>query len=166
VKNFFVRGVGMTKRQWLLLCTATLSFYGVGNIWLVQLSSYRLWRYVGARDFWAYHIAWWHSIWGVIFFPAGLVFVGSLLMLWLRPPGVPRWAVWLGVGLQVLLYLLTALWWGPLMARLATRETGLLLPLYHELMVSHWLRVAIVTAYGVLAFWMLVQTMSLPYEHS
>jgi hypothetical protein len=156
----------MTKNQWLLLSTAALSFYGTGNIWLVQLSSYRLWRYVGPREFWTYHLAWWHSIWGVIFVPAGLVFVGSVLMLWLRPPGVPGWAVWLGFGLQVLLYTLTAVWWGPLMARLATREAGLLLPLYNKLMLNHWLRVAIVTAYGLLAFWMLAQTLRLPYERS
>lgn len=45
---------------------------GMGQIWLVQLSSYPLWAYVGAHEFHAYHIAWWHSIWGPIFIPAGL----------------------------------------------------------------------------------------------
>ena len=44
------------------------------------------------------------------------------------------------------------------MARLATPETGLSLPLYHQLMLTHWLRVAIVTAYGVLIFWMLARS--------
>jgi hypothetical protein len=33
----------MNKTQWLLLGTCALSFYGVGQVWLVQLSSYRLW---------------------------------------------------------------------------------------------------------------------------
>ena len=56
----------MNRNQWLLLATCALSLYSVGNIWPVQLSSYRLWKYVGPREFHAYHLAWWHSIWGVI----------------------------------------------------------------------------------------------------
>jgi hypothetical protein len=152
----------MNHTQWLLAVTAAFSFYSVGNIWLVQLSSYRLWPYVGKAEFHAYHIAWWRSIWGVIFIPAGVVFLGSLLMLWRRPPGVPAWAAWLGFALQVMLYGLTAVWWGPLMARLSTPEAGLSLLLYRKLMVSHWLRVAIVTAYGVLAFWMLWRSIFIP----
>jgi hypothetical protein len=58
----------------------------------------------------------------------------------------------------VLLYALTAVYWGPLMARLSTPESGLSLPLYHTLMQTHWLRVAIVTAYGLLVFWMLTRS--------
>jgi hypothetical protein len=56
------------------------------------------------------------------------------------------------------MYLLTAAWWGPLMARLATREQGLLPHNYHLLMTTHWLRVAIVTAYGLVALCTVVQT--------
>ena len=52
----------MNRSQWLLLCTCALSIYSVGNIWPVQLSSYRLWKYVGRSEFHAYHLAWWHSI--------------------------------------------------------------------------------------------------------
>lgn len=149
----------MKKNQWLLLVMSFLAFYGVGNIWLVQLSSYKLWPYVGRQEFYHYHIIWWHSIWGVIFIPAALLFLGSILMLWWRPPRVPTWAVRIGFALQVLLYGLTAVWWGPLMARLATRKDGLLLSRYELLMTTHWLRVAIVTAYGILLFWMLAKSM-------
>ncbi len=72
----------MTASHWLLLGTCALSVYGAGNIWPVQLSSYRLWTCVGPREFHAYHLAWWHSIWGVILGPAALVFLGASLMLW------------------------------------------------------------------------------------
>jgi hypothetical protein len=84
--------------------------------------------------------------------------LGFYLDVLVPPAGVPRWAVWLGFCLQVLLYALTAVYWGPLMARLSTPESGLSLPLYHTLMQTHWLRVAIVTAYGLLVFWMLTRS--------
>ena len=74
----------MTKDQWLLLVTFALSCYGTGQVWLVQLSSYRLWSYVGKNEFRAYHLAWWHGIWGVILAPACLVSLGAVLMLWWR----------------------------------------------------------------------------------
>src|SRR5512138_1072945 len=146
----------MNWTRWLLVAAAVLGIYAVGNIWPVQLSSYPLWAYVGQREFHAYHVAWWHSIWGVILAPASLLFVVSVLMLWWRPAGVPGWAVWAGFGLQLALLLGTALWWGPLMARLSTPEGGLVRGLFPLLLRTHWLRVAIVTAYGALAVWMLV----------
>jgi hypothetical protein len=147
--------------QWLLLITVALSFYGMGNIWLVQLSSYRLWAYVGPREFQAYHSAWWRSIWGVILAPAGLVFLASILMLWIRPLGVPVFAVWIGFALQLSMVVGTAIWWGPLMARLADPQSGLILPLYRQLLLTHWIRVALVTSYGLLAFWMLAKSILL-----
>lgn len=55
----------MTASEQLLMAACALSFYGVGQVWLVQLSSYPLWTYVGEREFHAYHRAWWRSIWGV-----------------------------------------------------------------------------------------------------
>jgi hypothetical protein len=150
----------MSRNQWLLIVTVFLSVYGVGQVWLVQLSSYHLWAYVGPREFTAYHWAWWHGIWGVVLAPAGLVFFASLLMLRMRPEGVPVSAVRLGFALECLLALGTAVWWGPLMARLADSETGLIMPLYRQLLLTHWIRVGLVTVYGLLAFWMLLKSMT------
>lgn len=149
----------MSHNQWLLTVTVFLSVFGVGQVWLVQLSSYRLWAFVGPREFTAYHLEWWRSIWFVLMVPAVLVFLASLVMLWMPPEGVPVSAIWLGFVLESLLVIGTAAWWGPLMARLADSETGLILPLYRRLMASHWIRVALVTSYGLLAFWMLVKSM-------
>ena len=55
--------------RWLLLIVFALSLYGTGQVWLVQLSSYPLWRYVGEAQFPTYHQAWWRSIWGVVLAP-------------------------------------------------------------------------------------------------
>jgi hypothetical protein len=147
----------MSTNQWLLLLAVGLGLYAVGNVWPVQVSSYPLWAYVGDREFHAYHLAWWHSIWGVILAPASLLVVVSILMLFWRPAGVPGWAVWAGFGLQVALVAGTAAWWGPLMARLSTPGGGMVRELFPLLLATHWLRVAIVTAYGALATWMLVK---------
>jgi len=82
----------MDRSRGLLLVTCALSLYSVGNIWPVQLSSYRLWTHVGSADFHAYHLACWRSIWGVILAPARLVFLGAILMImnthWLRVASV------------------------------------------------------------------------------
>jgi hypothetical protein len=148
----------MTGSEWLLVAACALSFYGVGQVWLVQLSSYPLWTYVGEREFHAYHRAWWRSIWGVILAPSALLALGSALMVWLRAPGVPAWAAWSGLALQAALLLGTAIWWGPLMAHLEAPDGGLLRERYRLMMASHWLRVAIVTAYALLVLWMLAQS--------
>jgi len=148
----------MTVAHWLLLVTCALSVYSVGQVWLVQLSSYPLWAYVGGREFRAYHLAWWRSIWGVILAPAGLVALGAVFMLWWREPAVPAWAAWVGVGLQVALILGTALWWAPLMARLEGPDGELLRKRFRLLVATHWLRVFIVTAYGFVVLWMLARS--------
>lgn len=152
----------MTRSQWLLVGVCALSLYGVGQVWLVQLSSYRLWSFVGQREFQAYHLAWWHSIWGVVLAPAVLVSIGAVLMLWWRAPNVPKWATWLGVSLQLALILGTALWWGPLMARLEAPDGGLSLQRYELLIATHWLRVAIITAYAALMLSMFARSAWLP----
>jgi hypothetical protein len=145
----------MSSSQLLLLAVVALALYGVGQVWLVQVSSYRLWRLVGNEDFAAYHAAWWRSIWIVILVPAAFVTIGAFLMPWRLAPGVPAWSAWLGCGLQAIVVLGTAAWWGPLMARLETPSDTLSLERYELLMRTHWVRVALITAYGALAVWML-----------
>lgn len=149
-----------SRNQWLLIVTVLLSLYGAGQVWLVQVSSYRLWAHVGAPEFAAYHLAWWRSIWFVVLAPAGLVFLGALLMLWMRPEGVPSSWLWWGFALECLLAVGTAAYWGPLMARLANGETGLIVPLYRELMATHWIRVGLVSGYALLASWMLLRSVA------
>jgi hypothetical protein len=148
----------MSESQWLLLATCALSLYGAGQVWLVQLSSYRLWVYVGEKEFHAYHAAWWRGIWGVILAPAGILTIGSALMLWAPAPGVPAWATWAGFGLQAALLLGTGLWWGPLMARLEAPGGGLRMDRYQLMMNTDWLRVSLVSAYAALALWMLAES--------
>jgi hypothetical protein len=122
------------------------------------MSSYRLWPLVGEREFRAYHLAWWRGIWGVILAPSALLALGAVLMLLYPAPGVPAWAIWLGCALQAALLLGTAIWWGPLMARLETSSGGLDPERFKLMFATHWARVGIVSAYGILILWMLAKS--------
>lgn len=148
----------ITRGRLLVLGTSALGLYAVGNVWLVQVVCYRLWAHVGRSEAFGYHIAWWHSLWGVLFVPAALVFLGALAVLWIRPPGVSRGLVWLGLALQLVIWVSTAVWWAPLMARLVTPDSGMSLHDYHLLMSTHWIRLALITAYGITSFYMLIKS--------
>jgi hypothetical protein len=160
-------------KKLLLLSTLVFSMIGAGQVWLVQLSSYHLWAFVGPQEFHSYHIAWWHSIWGPIFVPAGLSILCTVGLLWFRPPAVARSSVWVAIGLIVLIYGLTYIWWAPLMALIGADPAGQQavyqwapfpgLPgfhgetqdqLYRLLMTTHWGRVGLLTLYALVIFWM------------
>jgi hypothetical protein len=155
-------GTSIARGQWLLLVTSALGLYAVGNVWLVQLVCYRLWPHVGQREAFSYHIAWWHSIWGVLFGPSAIVVLGAVALLWLRPSTLNVRLVWLGLALLALTSIGTATWWAPLMARLVTPEGKMLLRDYQLLMHTHWLRVALITAYGITYFYMLIKSATAP----
>ncbi|HLZ88265.1 MAG TPA: hypothetical protein VKQ52_13515, partial [Puia sp.] len=98
-------------KKLLLLSNIALSMIGAGQVWLVQLSSYPLWAHVGPAEFREYHIAWWHSIWGPIFVPAGMSILCTIALL--RYPTLARRALWVGLLLLILTYGLTVVWWAP-----------------------------------------------------
>jgi hypothetical protein len=158
VTQSFWRHTNITRGRLFLLGTSSLGLYAVGNVWLVQVVCYRLWAHVGRSEAFVYHIAWWHSLWGVLFVPAGLVFLGALALLWIRPVGVSRGLVWLGLALQLVIYVSTAVWWAPLMARLVTPDSGMSLHDCHLLMSTHWIRLALITAYGITSLYMLIKS--------
>jgi hypothetical protein len=141
------------RGSWVLAGTAGFACVGLAQVWMVQTLCYRLWPVVGRGDFYDYHVAWWHSIWTSIFIPAGVALTGTVVLIWQRPVAMDARLVAVLVGLQALLYLGTAAWWGPLMGRLATRSEGLLADRYALLMSTHWARVAVVTASAVVAVW-------------
>jgi hypothetical protein len=148
----------IARGQWVLLVISALGLYAVGNVWLVQLACYRLWPHVAPAEAFNYHIAWWHSIWGVLFGPSAIVVLGAVALLWMRPANLKVRLVWLGLALLVLTSVGTAIWWAPLMARLVTPDGVMLLRDYGLLMSTHWIRVALITAYGITYFIMLIRS--------
>jgi hypothetical protein len=158
IRGFFPQ-TALTSGRLLLLGTSALGLYAVGNVWLVQLVCYRLWAHVGQTEAYGYHIAWWHSIWVVLFVPAGLLFLGALVLPWVHPPGVVDRFLWLGFVLQVITAAGTAVWWAPLMARLVSPDLGIMSARDYDLLMStHWIRVALITAYGLLYYCLLIKS--------
>ncbi len=125
----------------------------MGAAWLAQLN-WELWVYVGRAEFQAYHLAWWHGIWWAIFPVAAIALFGSFAELKWRPGAVPASAVWLGVIIQAVTYLLTALWWGPGQAQLTQLHlgNGSIDPHYYRLVTTNWLRVALITSSGYCSY--------------
>ncbi len=150
----------MTRAQQILLVTLAVSWYNVAVIWLMQILIYPSWAFIPTADFGhaqGYHFV---RLFIVVFPQAALATLGALALLRWRPPGIPKAALWLGLGIQLSLWLLTALLWGRWQGQIALGDAppGSLGPanveLYHLLVTTHWLRVALITAYGILVFWM------------
>ncbi len=156
----------------LLLLNLALCFVGVGQIWLVQMSSYPLWAYVGVKELHDYHIAWWHSIWIPVFVPASLSIICTIGLFWFRPLIVPRKFICSAIAIIFITYGLTFFWWAPLMALIGATpqefndvlnwaswlntlglKTKSQEQLYNLLIITHWLRFALLTSYGIIIFW-------------
>ena len=151
----------MNRAQWVLITTFAASMYGVGNIWMPQLA-WRLWPYVSAGDFDAYHRAWWSMIKPVVFPVAGISVFGSVLLIWLRPDVVTATPVWLNIFLHVATYALTIALWGRWQANIhyVKLPDGSIDPLYARAMSTHWIRALLITSNGLVTFWMVVQHIS------
>jgi hypothetical protein len=149
--GFDVMEEPMSKTWWLLFIAVILSVWNAGIVWFTQIAVYPLWPVVGADHFHDYHLTWWHDMWPS-FGPVALMFVCSVTLLWMRPPGIPKWSLWLGVLLQVAVHTLTAFFWAPIQATMATPD-GMSLVKYQALMNTHWFRVAVFIAYAILMIW-------------
>jgi hypothetical protein len=134
----------------------TLVFwYHVGIIWLVQVVAWPLFGYVGRNEFEAYHAAWWRGIRYVIFVPSGLALLGMILLLHSPPLDVPVWLLWTALGLYILTYGLTAVWWGPQQAKLIDTKS----PRFGLILRTHWIRTVLVAGFAVLLLTALVVRM-------
>lgn len=139
----------------VLLATLGAGCFSVGSIWLAQLN-WQLFQHVGPDQFSDYFAHWSDGLYWAGAPVAVAALAGAFAQLRWRPPGVPRWGVWLGVAVQGVIWALTLLWWAPAEGRLhqAVLPDGSLDPLYRQLVAGNWLRVALVTAFGVLQLWM------------
>jgi hypothetical protein len=124
---------------WLFLITFALMFYGVGASFVESFVNYPTWRLIGAGEFRAYHQALGPLIIGFMVVPMVIATMLTAALLWFRPAGVPRWALWLSVGLQMCIWVSTAAVQIPIQFQLGSG--GLSLPLIDQLIFTNlWFR--------------------------
>ncbi len=124
---------------WLFLLTFALTFYGLGAASVESFVNYPTWPLIGANEFRAYHRALGPLIIGYMVIPMLLTTLLSIALLWFRPVAVPRWMVWLAVGLQLMVWISTFAIQLPIQGQLSA--DGLSLPLIERLRVtSFWFR--------------------------
>ena len=137
----------------ILLVNLLSTWFLVGLIWTIQVVHYPLFAAVGADRFVAYENA--HA--RLITFVVGPVMLveaaTTVLLVVARPPSVPAWIVWAGLGLLAVIWLSTAFVQVPAHGRLAE---GFDEVVHQRLVSSNWIRTIAWSARGgllALACW-------------
>ena len=143
----------------VLIAHAVATLFLVGLIWFVQVVHYPLFSSVGEDMFQTYALL--HTRWTtwVVGPPMLVEMVTVLLLLWLRPTGVPLWMLWTGLLLLVVVWLSTWLVQVPQHAILAE---GFNPKAYHRLVRSNWIRTVGWSLRGALAIWIWLRATSSP----
>ena len=129
-------------------------FYNLGAAFIESFVNYPTWRLIGANEFRAYHqaVGSLYIIYGVA--PGVLTTVLTVLLLYYRPAAIPKWAIWLAIGLQLIMWISSVATQIPIQRQL-DRE-GLSLPLINHLIFTNfWLRRVPSIVNAILFFWMM-----------
>jgi hypothetical protein len=121
---------------WLFLLSFALVFYGMGASFVESFVNYPTWRLVGANEFRVYHQALSPLVIGYMVIPMLITTILTVLLLWFRSVPLPRWAIWLAVVLQLIIWISTAAIQLPIQAQLSS--DGLSLPLIERLIFTNW----------------------------
>jgi len=139
---------------WLFLITFSLIFYGVGASFVESFVNYPTWRLIGAGEFLKYHQAIGPLVIGFMVIPMMIGTVLTILLVWFRPAGIPGWAIWLSIVLQILVWISTAFIQVPIQIELSS--SGLSLPLIDRLIVTNfWFRKVPQILNTLLFLWMM-----------
>jgi hypothetical protein len=135
-----------------LVACLGLAWYNAGTAWVTQQVLYPLRGFVTGADAAEYQAQYVTLIQMPVVTGFALLLLATAVLIWLRPPEVPEWAVWTGPVLEGL-----ALWSSltrevPLHVRMAAE--GFTPTLNAELMDGSWLRTAAVTTHALLLAWM------------
>jgi len=139
---------------WLFVVTFALMFYGLGASFVESFVNYPTWPLIGAAEFKAYHQALSPLVIGYMVVPMLVGTSLTLLLAWLRPAPIPSWAIWLSVGLQLVVWVSTAAIQLPIQFQLSS--DGLSLPLIQKLISTNfWFRKIPQVINIVLFMWMM-----------
>jgi hypothetical protein len=141
---------------WLFLITFALIFYGMGASFVESFVNYPTWRLIGPNEFLAYHHAISPLVIGYMVVPMVIATVLTILLAWFRPAPIPRWAIWLSIILQGLVWVSSATIQIPIQIQLSAN--GLSVPLIDQLIFTNlWFRKAPQVINIFLFLWMMSQ---------
>lgn len=121
---------------WLFLTTFALIFYGAGASFVESFVNYPTWSLIGSAEFRTYHQALSPLVIGYMVIPMLIATVLTMLLAWCRPAAVPRWAIWLSITLQMIIWISTATIQLPIQFQLSAN--GQSLPLIEQLISTNW----------------------------
>lgn len=152
----------MSFTSYLFLACLAAALYLTGLIWLVQVVQYPLFALVGPREFPAFHAA--HSAWitPVVFVPMLVHITTALLLLGLRPPGAPTWALWIGAALAAITWASTIFIQVPQHNRLALYGSDP--AVIAALVRGNWIRTLAWTAHSALLLWSALRVFGRPWN--
>lgn len=111
-----------TPPRWITAVFFLLTFFSAGGGIVESLVNYPTWLLLGDADFKAFHNALGPRIVLTMVLPYLASTVFNVLLFWHRPAQVPRWSVWVTLGLAVLSWISTAVIQIPIQAQLG--ESG------------------------------------------
>lgn len=146
------------KTPWVFLIAFALVFYGTGAAFIESFVNYPSWHLIGRGEFTQFHQFISPRVLTYLVAPLLLGTVFTILLLWFRPLAIPISAIWLAIGLQVIVWISTVAIQVPIQIHLSA--DGLSLPLIERLMETNfWLRRIPYTACAGLFLWMASRVM-------
>jgi len=147
----------MMSKEIFLVINLALAFYNIGTIWAHEIDIFRTWELLDQKSFHIVQGAHWRKLPYWIFIPVGLSFIGSIMLFWYHPLKIPMWEIWIAFGFQLLSHVLTAVFWGQWQAKLSKDELGSASPYLGKILKTHWIRTALINAYGLMLLYMCIQ---------
>ena len=139
---------------WLFLVTFSLVFYGLGASFVESFVNYPTWKAIGPGEFRSYHQALSSLIVPFMVIPLVVTTILTALLLWFRPAAIPLWAIWLSLGLQIIIWISTLTIQLPI--QFALSSDGLSIPAIERLITTNlWLRKIPGVINAGLFFWMM-----------
>jgi hypothetical protein len=148
---------------WLFVVTFAFVFYGMGASFVESFINYPTWKFIGPNEFQTFHRAATPLIIGYLVAPILFGTFLTALLLRFRPRPIPAWALWVALGLQVIVWISTVTIQIPIQIDLSTN--GLSIPAIDKLMMTNfWFRRIPYSIVAGLFFWMMLLLLRNQYD--
>ncbi len=147
------------SKEIFLIINLVVAFYNIGTIWAHEIDIFRSWKLLDPVTFHKVQTVHWRKLPYWIFVPAGLSLIGSFVLFWYHPDKISRWEIWIAFIFQISPHLLTAIFWGQWQAKLSKDKLGSKSRYLDKIIKSHWIRTALINAYGIALLYLTIQTL-------